>query len=160
MAPFTYPVPQLRSSARAVVGLIRNGPRRRQPARLAAGQDPTSQITSPHQAVVVAQALLAGVARRHVEDEFWRAVAAGPLAALLYAAAPTATAEVSAGSSRRWTTPIPPPLDRGWYRAAEICRAAAAQRPAAMSLERYVVRRGALSSRQQGAICSTMRAAI
>ena len=138
--------------------------RGRVPARLRvrAGQDPTSLISSPHDAFVVAEALLGSLRRRQVSDEFWQSLAVGPLSALLYAA--------SARGNRAgigWVDLAVDNLDAdsrapGWYQAAAICRAAGGTNSGDVLLARQLkdVVRGPLSSRQQASICYTMRAAI
>src|ERR1700682_4834535 len=56
--------------------------------KVRAGEDPTTSITSPHDAIVIAEALLESVPRQQVCDGFWQTVAVRPLTALLYAASP------------------------------------------------------------------------
>jgi hypothetical protein len=150
---------------RALLAMIHDRLRRRRvPARLRvrAGQDPTSLISSPHDAIVVAEGLLGSVPRRQVSDEFWQTVAAGPLSALLYAASPRGN---RAGIG--WVDLAVDNLDAnsgapGWYQAAEICRAAGAASSGDNLLARLIINhlRGPLSSRQQVSICYAMRAAI
>jgi type IV secretion system protein VirD4 len=147
---------------RALLAMIHDRlPGRPEAARqgVRAGQDPTSSITSLHDAIVIAEALLKPVRRRD-DDALWRTIALPPLTALLYAASPEGNGGGIGWVDLALDNVDPDPAAPGWYQAAEIYCAAGAANSADPLLARLNHLRGGWSNRQRASICYTMRAAI
>lgn len=127
---------------------------------LAVGGDPTTVITGPLDALVTAEGLLNRVLRPTSGQEFWASVAAAPLAGLLLAASPQGN-----GGGIRWVRHAfdggDAAIEASWRQAARIChRLGGADSQSAALLAERLLRVAALSSRQRGSLCETMRAAI
>ena len=143
-----------------LLGLIRNrldrvsrDPRRRK-VRRRLGDDPTTAIGSPRDAINIAETLLEPVSRKDANHALWANAAVGPLAELVYAASKQRNV---CGIKWTWHALVNVDADAtvpGWRQAADIWDQAGAPLPGQLL---YVA---GLPSRQRHSVVLMMHAAI
>lgn len=138
------------------------------PGVTVAGYDPTTTITTPMEALTVAETIMAmstvglGSTDQFGDSGVWEANAAGPLAAFLYAASPVgnnggmrwvlrAVDNIARPKKRQQNTQAP--LEPGWKTAAKLC---GPYDELALGLERIA----AMGPGQRDSVAITMRKAI
>jgi hypothetical protein len=145
------------SLACALLAMLFRRPQRNTP-RWRGGEDPTRTIETPHDAVMVADALLESVPRQQVCDEFWQTAALRPLAAQLYASARRGEQGGIDWVHRAVDNIYADAAAAGWHQAIETCRSSGD--PAAAALAHDVLGAASLSSRQRQSVCVMMHAAL